>query len=64
MAMWMSDVGGCCPKNWEISKGISGQEFSDQGWNVVIAYANCNHAPDADRPGDFQKWGPNGQCES
>ncbi|KAK3365590.1 hypothetical protein B0T24DRAFT_723295 [Lasiosphaeria ovina] len=46
--------------------GISGQQFSDDGtWNVIIAYADCNHDWDADRPSmgpPDDIWGPNGAC--
>ncbi|KAK1750507.1 hypothetical protein QBC47DRAFT_118296 [Echria macrotheca] len=45
--------------------GLSGQVFSDQGWNAVVSYANCNHDRDADRPGmgpADNPWGPNGSC--
>ena len=57
----------CCTKSYTESKGISGQEFSDQHWNVIVAYANCNHDKDRDRPsygpvGD--PWGPNGECQN
>ncbi|KAK4445784.1 hypothetical protein QBC34DRAFT_441414 [Podospora aff. communis PSN243] len=44
----------------------SGQYFSDaEHFNVVVAYGNCDHEKDEDRPslgpGD-DKWGPNGPC--
>ncbi|KAK0726904.1 hypothetical protein B0T26DRAFT_747297 [Lasiosphaeria miniovina] len=46
--------------------GISGQKFSDDGtWNAIIAYGNCNHNWDADRPSmgpPDDIWGPNGAC--
>ncbi len=64
LAVWFADVSSnCCSKLEWASKGISGQEFSDAGWNVAIAYANCNHDPAADRPSQF---GPyiNGDCEN
>ncbi|KAK0654825.1 hypothetical protein B0T16DRAFT_383844 [Cercophora newfieldiana] len=57
----------CCTKRYTDSKGISGQQFSDQNWNVIIAYANCNHPQDQDRPGfgpAGDPWGPNGACEN
>ncbi|KAK0629526.1 hypothetical protein B0T17DRAFT_615290 [Bombardia bombarda] len=63
---WSGDAGGCCPKDWTKSKGVSGQLLSTDGWNVIVAYANCNHPADQDRPamGPDNSWGPNGPCES
>ena len=57
----------CCTKDYTESKGISGQQFSDQGWNVIVAYGNCNHDQDRDRPGfgpADDPWGPNGECQN
>lgn len=34
-------------------------------WNVIIAYANCNHDPRADFPApgpSDDPWGPNESC--
>ncbi|KAK0615284.1 hypothetical protein B0T17DRAFT_620074 [Bombardia bombarda] len=48
-------------------KGQSGQQFTDQNWNAIIAYANCNHGEDADRPAiglADDPWGPNGECKA
>lgn len=53
----------CCRKK---GKGQSGQIFNDErGYNVVVAYGNCNHGWDSDRPGmgpPEDPWGPNGEC--
>jgi hypothetical protein len=57
----------CCTLDYTQSKGISGQQFSDQGWNVFVAYANCNHDLDSDHPGfgpAGDPWGPNGECRN
>ncbi|EFX04104.1 hypothetical protein CMQ_1032 [Grosmannia clavigera kw1407] len=63
MANWLADIcDGCCTTSVMQSKGLSGQQFSTAGWNVVVAFADCNDDPDADRPSDFSVWGPNGQC--
>jgi len=54
----------CC--HGGMHKGISGQQFVDElGYNVIVAYANCNHGVDNDRPGigpPSDPWGPNGVC--
>jgi hypothetical protein len=42
--------------------GISGQQFTDAGYNVNVAYANCNHDEMGDRPGEFEYPGLNGAC--
>jgi len=39
----------------------------DKGWNVIVAYGNCNHDKDRGHPsygpvGD--PWGPNGTCDN
>jgi len=64
---YVADIGNyCCTKRYTQSKGISGMLWSDQNWNVWVAYANCNHPADQDHPGfapDPNKWGPNGACE-
>lgn len=64
VADYASHVGATCcnAKPATESKGTSGQAFSDQGWNVDIAYGNCNHAPDRDPPSIFGRPGPNGEC--
>ncbi|KAK3377625.1 hypothetical protein B0H63DRAFT_221341 [Podospora didyma] len=54
----------CCTygQGW---KGISGQQFTNEGWNVIISYANCNHPTD-ERPSmgpPDEPWGPNGECK-
>ncbi|KAK1756790.1 hypothetical protein QBC47DRAFT_169473 [Echria macrotheca] len=45
---------------------VSGQRFHDTaGFNVIVAYGNCNHDRNADRPalGPWPVvWGPNGAC--
>lgn len=36
-----------------------------EGWNVIIAYANCKHDQYADFPAlgpPEDPWGPNGSC--
>ncbi|KAK3936356.1 hypothetical protein QBC46DRAFT_412178 [Diplogelasinospora grovesii] len=67
----VADFGGeaakCCTADWTKSKGISGQQFSDEGWNVIVAYANCNHDANSDRPAmgpSDDPWGPNGECQN
>ncbi|KAK0745675.1 hypothetical protein B0T18DRAFT_428789 [Schizothecium vesticola] len=46
--------------------GVSGQRFvPEQGWNVIVAYGNCNHGEYGDRPSigpPEDPWGPNGSC--
>lgn len=45
--------------------GLSGQRFMDGGWNIIIAYANCNHNPYTEFPApgpSEDPWGPNGSC--
>jgi len=52
----------CCTST---KSGISGQQWSDQNWNAIISYANCNHDSNADRPSPgppADPWGPNGLC--
>lgn len=52
----------CCQSSFH--DGTSGQVFDPSEYNVVVAYANCNHAADADRP-EFSSqdgWGVNGEC--
>ncbi|KAK0648920.1 hypothetical protein B0T16DRAFT_444849 [Cercophora newfieldiana] len=54
----------CCAENAVKYPGVSGQHFSNQGWNV-IAYGNCKHDPLADHPAmgpASDPWGPNGEC--
>jgi len=62
-----NSIGGkCCTKDYHKSKGISGRQWSDQDFNVVVAYGNCNHGIDSDKPAPGPKndpWGPNGLCE-
>ncbi|KAK0752601.1 hypothetical protein B0T18DRAFT_427041 [Schizothecium vesticola] len=62
-----NSIGGkCCTKDYHDSKGISGRQWSDQDFNVVVAYGNCNHGIDSDKPAPGPKndpWGPNGLCE-
>ena len=62
-----NSIGGkCCTKDYHKSKGISGRQWSDQDFNVVVAYGNCNHGIDSDEPAPGPKndpWGPNGLCE-
>ncbi|KAK0615285.1 hypothetical protein B0T17DRAFT_657485 [Bombardia bombarda] len=55
----------CC-RGTNPRKGMSGQQFSNQGWNVIIGYGNCNHDKDQDRPskGPNGDLGPNGPCDS
>ncbi|KAK0755085.1 hypothetical protein B0T18DRAFT_386852 [Schizothecium vesticola] len=59
--------GSCC-HNLLTKKGQSGQIFDDQrGYNVVVAFGNCKHERDSDRPGmgpPADPWGPNGECHS
>ena len=63
-ADFASAVGkGCCKSDYTKSKAISGQAFSKEGWNVCVAYANCRHADDADRPDIFGLPGLNGECK-
>jgi hypothetical protein len=54
----------CC--HGGLHKGISGQQFVDElGYNIIVAYANCKHGVDNDRPGigpPSDPWGPNGVC--
>jgi hypothetical protein len=61
-AQWIGS--NCCSADPSSAKGISGQVFSvDKAFNVIIAYANCNHEPDADYPDKFEPQpGPNGWC--
>ncbi|KAK3326833.1 hypothetical protein B0H66DRAFT_589360 [Apodospora peruviana] len=71
-----NDVGGmanliagqCCGSANAISgKAISGQQFSNQGWNVIVSYGNCNHDIDSSRPAmgpPDAPWGPNGECQT
>ena len=65
---WFSKVAGsCCTQAYTKSKGISGRLLGDQNWNVAVAYGNCNHGQDADKPSMGPKedpWGPNGACEN
>jgi hypothetical protein len=53
-------TGSCC------AQSTSGQYFSDPaGFNVIVAYGNCNHGKSADRPSmgpPSDPWGPNGAC--
>ncbi|KAK1828922.1 hypothetical protein QBC39DRAFT_374237 [Podospora conica] len=62
-----NSIGGkCCDKDPKKSKGLSGRQESDQNFNVVVAYANCNHGEDSDKPTKgpaSDPWGPNGACE-
>lgn len=63
LADWIFDY--CC-RNTHFFVGQSGQIFNDtRGYNVIIAYGNCNHDRDADRPANGppgDPWGPNGVC--
>lgn len=47
------------------SWGQAGQAFHkdvyNESWNVVIAYGNCNHGVNDDKPSDFP-WSPNHYC--
>lgn len=55
----------CCTKDYHNSKGLSGRLWSDQDFNVAVAYANCNHGIDSDKPAMGPKedpWGPNSVC--
>lgn len=62
-ADFASAVGSaCCKSSYTVSKALSGQAFSDEGWNVCVAYANCNHAANADAPSIFGLPGLNGVC--
>lgn len=38
---------------------MAGQQFTQDGWNVIIGYANCNH-PVTQKPSDTGGWGVNG----
>lgn len=63
VADYASYVGAnCCGSDYTMSKGVSGQAFSPDGWNVNLAYANCNHASDADVPSEFVEPYVNGDC--
>lgn len=55
----------CCTQAYRISKGLSGQLFDEAHFNVCIAYANCNHGIDDDRPSEFPEdsHGINGDCQ-
>jgi hypothetical protein len=64
-ADFASHVGSvCCKSSYTVSKGLSGQAFSNEGWNVCVAYANCNHPADRDAPSIFIPPGPNGECRN
>jgi hypothetical protein len=39
----------------------SGQQFYEDGTNIIVGYGNCNH-PSDQRPADFPYPGPNGNC--
>ncbi|KAJ9148590.1 hypothetical protein NKR23_g4986 [Pleurostoma richardsiae] len=53
----------CCTKPYTESKGISGEMSTEEGWSIFVAYGNCKHGRDADRPGPAPD--PyNGKCES
>lgn len=54
---------GCCRKDRLLSPGGSGQIVTDQGYRVVVAYANCRHGRDDDVPGAGGQ-NPNGKCRT
>lgn len=57
-----SVANNCCTAT---KSGVSGQQWSDQNWNAIISYANCNHDASGDRPSpgpSTDPWGPNGSC--
>ena len=62
LAVWAVQLQSCCRRSVVFSQGQSGQIFSSENFNVVVAYANCNHDPDRDRPSDFGD-SNNGSCE-
>ncbi|KAB5551059.1 hypothetical protein GE09DRAFT_1222872 [Coniochaeta sp. 2T2.1] len=63
IANFASHAGGCCKSSFTRSKGLSGQAFSNEGWNVGVGYANCNHHADQDDPSIFIPPGLNGPCK-
>ncbi|KAL8306111.1 hypothetical protein RB600_008814 [Gaeumannomyces tritici] len=51
----------CCRADRFVGRGGSGQIVTDQGYRVVVAYANCRHGRDDDVPGTGGE-NPNGAC--
>ncbi|KAK0619117.1 hypothetical protein B0T14DRAFT_603005 [Immersiella caudata] len=62
----ISDFGRVITDKCCSSRSTSGQFFSESaGFNVIVAYGNCNHGKSADRPSvgpPEEPWGPNGKC--
>ncbi|KAK1834438.1 hypothetical protein QBC39DRAFT_369334 [Podospora conica] len=60
----MKIVDNCCGGG-SYKAGLSGQRFTEAGYNVVVAFGNCQHGIDSDNPGmgpAEDPWGPNGSC--
>lgn len=59
----------CCINSASGSKlyghSMAGQQFTDAvggNWNVIVGYANCNHAA-TQKPSDLGGWGVNESCQ-
>lgn len=61
---YANDIWLSCNKGGYDGDGVSGQEWDSDGYNVVVAYANCND-PSSVPPSGYAGPGPNGpayQC--
>lgn len=50
---------------WLYGSSTAGQQFTDANggnWNVVVGYADCNHAA-SEKPGNIGGWGVNTSCK-